>query len=230
MSAPERLRKLDSCAVSDALDSLNRLNRLNRPSGRGAVSGIRPLTGPAMIAGRVVTVKLVPVEDGRGAKSSQHLCTAAIEGANPGDVIVIEHHGRDDCAGWGGILSLAAKKRGLAGTIVDGLARDIDESREAAYPVFARAATPATARGRIVEDDWNVAITIGGVEVRPGDLVIADGSGIVFVKAEHEQEVLEVAEAIAARERAMAKAVEAGTRVSEVMGGDYETMLGDDDG
>ena len=217
MSGVERLNRLDTCAVSDALDKLGE---------RGTVNGIRPLTGPAKIAGRVVTVKLIASE---AAMSKRHLCTAAIEAAAPGDVIVVEHHARDDCAGWGGILSTAAKERGIAGTIVDGLARDIDESREAGYPVFARAATPSTARGRIVEDDWNVPVVIGGVSVCPGDLVIADGSGVVFVGADLETVVLEAAETIAAREQAMAKAVRDGKRVSQVMGGDYEKMLGDNE-
>ncbi|GMR24398.1 MAG: RraA family protein [Acidobacteriota bacterium] len=217
MTAVERLARLDACAVSDALDKLGE---------RGTVNGIRSLTGPAKIAGRVVTVKLIASE---GAMSKRHLCTAAIEAAAPGNVIVVEHHARDDCAGWGGILSTAAKQRGIAGTIVDGLARDIDESREAGYPVFARAATPSTARGRIVEDDWNMPVIIGGVDVCPGDLVIADGSGVVFVGADLENYVLEAAEAIAAREQAMAKALRDGKRVSQVMGGDYEKMLGDDE-
>lgn len=218
MSAAARLRRLDTCAVSDALD------KLGVP---GTVNGIRPLTGPAKIAGRVVTVRLVKLDEANASAPKRHLCTAAIESATAGDIIVVEHHARDDCAGWGGILSLAASRRGLAGTIVDGLARDIDESREAGYPVFARAATPTTARGRVVESEWDVAVTIGGVTVNPGDLVIADGSGVVFVPAAREQDVLAAAEVIAAREKAMAKAVATGAPVSEVMGGDYETMLGD---
>jgi 4-hydroxy-4-methyl-2-oxoglutarate aldolase len=216
MTSVTRLSRLDTCAVSDALDKLGE---------RGTVNGIRPLTGPAKIAGRVVTVKLVAAY---GATPRQHLCTAALEAAGPGDVIVVEHHARDDCAGWGGILSAAAKHREIAGTIVDGLARDIDESRDIGYPVFARAATPSTARGRVVEEDWNVPVSIGGVDVSPGDLVIADGSGIVFVSEAWENAVLDAAEAIVAREHAMAKAVREGKRVSRVMGGDYETMLGDD--
>ncbi len=220
MTNVERLNRLDTCAVSDALDKLGE---------RGTVDGIRPLTGPAKIAGRVVTVKLAELIAAEGVTPKRHLGTAAIEGAEPGNVIVVEHHARDDCAGWGGILSTAAKKRGIAGTIVDGLARDIDESREAGYPVFARAATPSTARSRIVEDDWNVPVTVGGVDVSPGDLVIADGSGVVFVSAARENDVLEAAAAIAAREQAMAKAVRDGKPVSQVLGGDYEKMLGDNE-
>ena len=156
------------------------------------------------------------------------MCTAAIEASGPGDVLVVEHHDRSDCAGWGGILSRAAKAVGIAGTIVDGLARDVDEAREVDYPVFARGVTPRTARGRIVETAWNVPIEVGDVHVEPGDLVIADGSGIVFVPARRAEDVLDAAEAIAAKEAAMARAVADGKAVSAVMGGDYERMLEED--
>ncbi|HEY7466010.1 MAG TPA: RraA family protein, partial [Dehalococcoidia bacterium] len=91
----ERLLKLDTCAVSDACD------RLGLP---GAVLGILPTSPPAKFAGRIVTVKL---GDANGRTASRHLCTGAIEAANPGDVIVIENP-RLDAAGWGGILSAAA--------------------------------------------------------------------------------------------------------------------------
>jgi len=214
MTETERLTRLDTCAVSDALDRLGLT---------GAVPGIRPLTGLHKIAGRVVTVKLVAAE---GRTSKQHLATAAIEASGPGDILVIEHRSREDCAGWGGILSRAAKARGIAATVVEGSVRDVDESREIGYPVFARAAVPTTARGRIVEEGWNIPVDVGGIAVHPGDLVIADGSGVVFVKKSRIEEVLLAAEEIAARERAMAEAVEAGKPVSRVMGGDYEAMLG----
>jgi len=217
MNPIERLARLDACAVSDALDKLGE---------SGAVTGITPLTGPAKIAGRVVTVRLVATD---GTPPKRHLGAAAVDFAKPGDVIVVEHRERDDCAGWGGILSTAARARGIEGTIIDGLARDIDESREAGYPVFARGATPRTARGRIVEHDWNVPVTIGGVTVTPGDCVIADGSGVVFIATARLDDVLAAADRIAARERAMAAAIRRGKPVSQVMGGDYETMLGGGD-
>jgi len=214
MTTTERLARLDSCALSDALDRLGL---------SGAVSGIRPVTGPYRIAGRVVTVKLVAAS---GQAMKQHLATAAIESSGPGDVLVIEHRSRDDCAGWGGILSRAARARRIEGTVVDGAVRDVDESREIGYPVFARGAVPTTARGRVVEQGWNLPIEVSGVTVYPGDFVIADGSGVVVVAKSRFEEVLAAAEEIAARERAMAEAVESGMPVSRVMGGDYESMLG----
>ena len=209
----ERLLKLDTCAVSDALDRLGRT---------GVALGILPCSPPAKIGGRVITVKLK--EQAPGEQSHRHLCTAAIETATGGEVIVIENP-RLDAAGWGGILSAAAKTKGVAGVVVDGAARDIDEARELDFPVFARAAVPRTARGRVMEEDFNVPITVAGFTVAPGDLVLADGSGVVFLKAAEAEEVLQAAELIAAREAKMKEAVLQGDSVVEVMGRDYEQML-----
>jgi 4-hydroxy-4-methyl-2-oxoglutarate aldolase len=208
----DRLLRLDTCAVSDACD------RLGLP---GAVLGIVALSPPAKTAGRVVTVKLV---EANGRQATRHLCTAAIEAAKRGDVIVIENP-RLDAAGWGGILSAAAKTKGVAGVVCDGAARDVDESRELEFPVFARAAVPRTARARIIEESFNEPIQVSELTVRPNDLVLADGSGVVFLEAARAEEVLTNAEMIAAREAKMKEAVMAGDRVSEVMGRDYETML-----
>ena len=210
----ERLRKLDTPAVSDALD------RLELP---GRVTGLPRVTTDRRIAGRVLTVKL-----GTGTAISgptRHLCTAAVEAADPGDVIVVEQRSGVDAAGWGGILSNAAKVKGVAGVIVDGPARDVDESRDLDFPVFARTVTPTTARGRIVEEAFNEPVQVGEVTVTPGDLVLADGSGVVFVAADHAERILETAEMISAREAAMTKAVLAGEPVSQVMGADYEHLL-----
>jgi regulator of RNase E activity RraA len=210
----ERLLKLDTCAVSDSLDRLGL---------SGVAHGIAPMSPPAKIGGRVVTAKLVN-RTAANAETARHLGTAAIEASSPGDVIVIEH-GRIDCAGWGGILSAAAKTQRVAGVICDGAVRDVDEARELDFPVFARAAVPSTARGRIVEESYQQPVRIGPVEVSPGDLVLADGSGVVFIAADKAEQVIAGAEMIAAREAKMKEAVMAGDRVSEVMGRDYEQML-----
>ena len=130
-----------------------------------------------------------------------------------------------DAACWGGNLSLGAKLRQIAGVIVEGPARDIDEAREYDFPVFARSVTSRTARGRIVEVATSGPVTIGDVTVNPGDFVVADGSGVVFVAQGNVERVLEAAEAVIARERTMVAALRAGTPISQVMGTGYETML-----
>ena len=210
-----RLRRLDVCAVSDACDRLKLA---------AAITGIVPQTVRARIAGRITTVKVAAGEKKGG--SVRHLCTAAIEAADLGGVVVVEQTTGIDAAGWGGILSRAAKTRGLSGAIVDGPTRDVDEAFEIEFPVFARGRTARTARGRIHEADTNCSVHIGGQRVEPGEYAIADSSGIVFIKPENIEAVLEAAEMIAAREAAMTKDVLAGKPVSEVMGASYEQLLG----
>ncbi len=130
-----------------------------------------------------------------------------------------------DCGSWGGLLSLAAKRRGIAGVIADGPVRDVDEALALDFSIFSRALTARTARGRIVELGTQLPVTIGEASVCSGDFVIADRSGVAFIPAETIGRVLEAAERIAARESLMSQAILAGSPVSEVMGTNYEHML-----
>lgn len=209
-----RLARLDACAVSDALDKLGLT---------GAVTGIHRLATNQRISGRVVTVRLEK-DDGR-AVASRHLGTTAIESCAPGDIIVIEQRSGIDAAAWGGNLSLGAQLRGVSGVIIDGPARDVDEARDYGFPLFARDHTSRTARGRIVETGTNIPIIVGDITVASGDFVVADGSAVVFVPAADIARVLDAAEAIAAKERAMVAALREGQPISQVMGKNYETML-----
>jgi 4-hydroxy-4-methyl-2-oxoglutarate aldolase len=212
----DRLRSVDTCALSDALD------RLGKP---GAVAGIGPVTGTSAVAGRVVTVELAPARGAVTQTPPRHLATAAVAASGPGDVIVVSHPG-GTMAGWGGLLSLAAAERGVEGTLVDGPCRDVDESRAIGYSMFAPGVTPITARGRLVEAQWGGPIQFAGVRVSLGDLVLADGSGIVFVPHEMAEAVLALAAELTARESAMAAAVRGGRPVTEVMGPAYEQLSG----
>lgn len=211
-----RLVALDSCAVSDALDKLGLA---------GAVAGIHRLSTDRRISGRVVTVKLDRDDNAGRPAALRHLGTTAIEASQPGDVIVVEQRTGIDAAGWGGVLSLGASLKGIAGVIIDGPTRDVDEARMHDFAVFARDHTARTARGRIVETGTNVPVTVGDILVAPGDFVVADGSAVVFVRAQDIDRVLDAAEAIAAREAGMAGSLRAGTPITQVMGKNYETML-----
>jgi len=211
-SFQKRLGRLDTCVVSDALDRLGFT---------GVVPGLERLSTDSKITGPVLTVRL---ETANGRTAERHLCTAAIEAAKPGEIIIVEHHSRSDCAGWGGILSRAARMRKIAGVIVDGICRDIDESRELGFPVFGRGVLPVTARGRVIETEFNTPVIIGSITVRPGDWVIADGSGVVFIAAENLQAVVEEAEKFVAREAELIADIESGTPVSKVMSRTYEHM------
>ena len=210
----ERLSKVDSCAVSDALDSL---------ALKGATWGVRPQWPCPRIVGRAMTMKIKPV----GLEQpTQHLGTPAIEAAKPGDVIVIDNAGRPDISTWGGLLSLSAKLKGLSGVVIDGACRDIDEARDLGFPVYSRGVVPMTARGRVMQESFNQEIQFAGVQVRPGDLVIADGSGVVIIPKEKEQQVVEAAEAIFQKEAEMAAGIRkgfSGLEMLEKLG--YEQML-----
>ena len=214
----KRLQRLDCCAVSDAMDKLGIPGRV--------ASGLEQRSTTRRIAGRAVTYRLVPAEQAPATEGpARHLGTTAIERASPGDVIVVEQRTGIDAGSWGGILTLGAKVKGVAGVVADGPVRDIDEARACDFPIYCRSLTARTARGRVAEAECNGPVTIGEVIVQPGDYVIADASGVAFIPAADAARVLDAAEAVAGREAAMAKALLAGKPITEVMGADYEHML-----
>lgn len=214
----QRLRRLDACAVSDALD------KLGLP---GAVTGLTQRSGPGRIAGRAVTMKVGPGAPRPGLPV--HLGCSAIEASGPDDVIVVEQRSGVEAGCWGGLLTLAAQVRGIAGVVADGPLRDVDEAMAYEFPVFSRSLTAFTARGRVVELGTQVPVQIGPIEhsvtVQPGDYVLADRSAVIFIASADIERVLDATEAIVAKEAAMAKALLAGMPASQVMGGNYENML-----
>ncbi len=209
-----RLKSIDSCAVSDAMDSFGL---------PGEVTGLNNQTTKDKIVGRVLTVKLSTEKPVGG--SVKHLCSGAIECGSAGNVIVIEQRTGIDAAGWGGVLSNAAQHNGIEGVIVEGPARDIDEAAGLGFTVYARGHTARTARGRIFEQSFNTEIQVGDVRVNEGDVVIADGSAVVFIPKDKAEDVVKIAERIVAKEQLMTEAVRSGTPVGTVMGSNYENML-----
>ena len=210
----KRLEKLSTTNLSDALDKIGI---------RGAVIGIRPLFGMPKVIGRAVTIKITAAGM---VKSKRHLGIDAIASSEPGDVIAIDNRGDlyNNC--WGEILAMGAKMKGVAGVVVDGAARDIDACKEFGFPVYARGTVPITARGRIMEESFNEVIRVGDVQVRPGDIVMADINGVVIIPAEKLEEVLEAATQIQQKEDAMVEELRRGVPILEVdQKYSYETML-----
>jgi 4-hydroxy-4-methyl-2-oxoglutarate aldolase len=202
----DRLARLDTCAVSDALDGLGL---------PGALVGLRPLWPVGrVVAGRVRTLRVGPR---KGDGPTVHLGTPLIAAANPGDVIIIDAGGRSGVSSWGGILSAAAVQAGVRGVVVDGACRDIADSEEFDLPIFGRAVVPVSARGRIVQWAMDEPIGLCGVAVRSGAYVIADRSGVVVIPEDAIDSVLELAERIRDREAEMVAAVRAGRSVVDVM-------------
>jgi regulator of RNase E activity RraA len=214
-----QLRTFDTSTISDACER----------SGHEyyVITGITALTATVPIAGAVITVQLGPADD-LSSHRTRHLGTTAVEAATSDHVIVIDHQGRSDCAGWGGNLSRGAKHSGCAGTVIDGAARDIDEAAEIGYPVFGRSTTPLTARGRAIEIGCETPIQLAGTRINPGDYLIADSTGIVIIPQHAIAEVLDAAATIATHEELIAHQIDDGTPITEVMGRTYEQMLHDD--
>ena len=209
-----RHEKLSTTNLSDALDKSNI---------RGAVIGIRPLFGKPKVIGMVTTIKITAAGM---EKSKHHLGFEAIASAQKGDVIAIDNHGdiHNNC--WGEILSCAAKTKDISGVVIDGAARDVDICEEIGFPIFARGIVPITARGRIMQEDFNCLIRLGDVQVRYGDILVGDINGVVIIPPEKLDEVLIEAEKIMGKEENMKKDILAGLDILEVdKKYNYEQML-----
>jgi 4-hydroxy-4-methyl-2-oxoglutarate aldolase len=155
--------------------------------------GIRPLwTGAPRVAGPAFTVKCAP-----GDNLMLH---AAIYRAEPGSVIVVES-GDLDYALAGGNVCAVAHRRGVAAFVVDGLIRDLGEVREDGFPVFGRGVIPIPGTKKEVLP-LGGAVTVGGVRINPGDIVVADEEGVVVVPGDRQDEVLAQAQAKLAKEAA----------------------------
>ncbi len=209
-----RFLKLSTTNLSDAMDKVGV---------RGAVIGIRPMYDCPRIVGRAVTIKVTAAGM---MKSKHHLGVQAIDSSEEGDIIVIDNRGDLNNNCWGEVLSMGAKMKGVSGVVVDGAARDIDMCKEFEFPVYARGTIPITARGRIMQESFNEVIRIGDVQVRPGDIVIADVNGVVVIPVEKLDEVLGAAEDIFTKEAAMVEDLKNGLSIIEVDHKySYENML-----
>jgi len=171
---------------------------------------IRPIDETMRVVGPAVTTRLVGTDN--------TVLHKAIDFAEPGDVLVISVGGHIEHACWGGLLSLSAKLRGLAGVVLDGAVCDIVEIKEAKLPVFARAVTARTMIRKTASGDVNVPVLCGGAPVRPGDIVIGDDSGVLIVPMKFGQKVLEAAKTRKEREKEIVKEMKAGRRLSEILG------------
>jgi 4-hydroxy-4-methyl-2-oxoglutarate aldolase len=210
----KRFEKLSTTNLADALDQVGL---------RGAVIGIRPLFGMPKVIGRAVTIKITAAGM---MKSKRHLGVDAIASAESGDVIAIDNRGDTYNNCWGEILSCAAQQKGVSGVFVDGAARDVDFCQEIGFPVFARGVVPITARGRIMQEDFNCPIRLGDVQVRPGDIVVGDINGIVVIPLEKMDEVISSAERILEKEEQMRADILAGMDILEIDNKyNYEQML-----
>lgn len=114
----------------------------------------------------------------------------AILAMNPGEVMVVA--GKECCnhSYWGDHRSICASMKGLEGVVIDGAFRDLEGCMEVGFPIFARSVTPGSC-AKAAEGELNVPILCGGVEVCPGDLIVGDCNGIIVIKPEEAELVME---------------------------------------
>lgn len=178
-------------------------------------TGIGPITAPRRVAGTAVTVQLP------GPDST--LLYHAMDRVRPGDLLVIDRGGDPAHACWGGFMAAVARVRGLAGVIVDGLVTDPAAIREADVPTWARGITALTTKLLNLGGGFNVPVTVGGVAIAPGDVVLADDCGIVVLPPDRLNELTELALADQAGENEWLDRIAAGAALQDLV--DIASMI-----
>jgi 4-hydroxy-4-methyl-2-oxoglutarate aldolase len=191
---------LSTATISDALDRFGL---------RGGCEGIFSIVPGAKMAGTALTVRYVPVGEVKGTVGDY------IDVAQPGDVIVLDNHGRMDCTVWGDILTVTAKLKNIAGTVIEGVCRDVPNIVKEQYPLFSRGRFMMTGKDRVMVEAMNVIVSIGKVQVKPGDILVGDDSGVVVIPREKASEVLKVAMEIEEAENLIEDAVRKGMTIKE---------------
>jgi 3-hexulose-6-phosphate synthase/6-phospho-3-hexuloisomerase len=174
---------------------------------KGAMAGVVSVCGRVKAVGRAVTVRTVA---GDWAKPVE-----AIDVAGPGDVLVISNDGSTDVAPWGELATHSAKNRGVTGVVIDGAVRDVDDIREMKFPVFATATVPNAGDPKGL-GEINAEIVCCGQEVRPGDWIVADESGVVVIPRERAYEVARRAMEVKKTEERIREEIRRGRTLSEV--------------
>jgi len=196
----QRAARLDTATLSDALDKLG----LN-----GQCYRIKPRSSDFRMTGRAWTLLYGPAGSPPGTVGDY------IDDVAPGSVIVLDNGGRDNATVWGDILTEVAHRKGIAGTVIDGVNRDVSLCLALGYPIFSRDHWMRTGKDRVQVEATQVPVNIGDVRVTPGDLLRGDSDGVVVVPQEHEDRVLEAAEAIQSAEDAIRASVRAGMSLRE---------------
>ena len=190
------LFELGTATVSDALDRLG----IN-----AACLGLAPTTSAESMCGFAVTVRYGPASTEAGTVGDY------IDEVPAGSVVVLDNAGRLDCTVWGDILTEYALEHRIAGVLIDGVCRDTALAAELGFPMFARGRYMRTGKDRVQVEEVGGSVTIGGVRVAPGDLVIADRDGALIVPASVLDEVLTAATEIRTVEDRIRAEIRTGT-------------------
>lgn len=181
------------------------------PNGGVMDTAIKPIDPKCHMVGRAFTAKCQP-----GDNLALH---QAIVAAQTGDVLVLDCGGYDKAGHFGDMMATACQVKGIAGVVTDGSCRDSQDILELGLPVFVRGYNPS---GTVKETlaKLNVPVVVGGVAVKPGDIIFGDCDGVVVVPQEDEDAVFEKAQAKYAKEQHIRERLLAGVSTMEVYGFD----------
>ena len=199
-STVARASRLDAATLSEGLD---------RHGIAGQCHRIRPCSPGFRMTGRAWTLRYGPAGLPAGTVGDY------IDDVAPGSVIVLDNGGREDATVWGDILTEVAHRKGIAGTLIDGINRDVSLCLELGYPVYSRASWMRTGKDRVQVESTGEPVNIGQARVCPGDLIRGDADGVVVIPKEHEARVLETAEFIQQSEDLIRGAVRGGMSLRE---------------
>lgn len=170
--------------------------------------GIRALLQERLILGPALTIH-APGEDGA-------IIAHGLGMARPGDVVVIDRGGDMRHAAWGGVLSHAARLAGIAGVVIDGLICDPDELRQEGVPVWSRGSSALTTRRLAIGGQIGVAVRCGGVEVDPGDIILADESGVIALRPDEIPAIAAAARTLQEREAVTRARLDRGETIATI--------------
>ena len=200
---------LYTAVLSDVLDELGFREQAMPPS-------IRPLDDDLVMVGRARTGVYREVYSVVPGDNPYALEIALVDDLKPGDVVVLGCGGSTRIAPWGELLSTAARARGAAGCLTDGLVRDIKPIRRMRFPVFHAGVAPLDSKGRGKVAEIDVPIQCAGVAVSPGDLVVGDADGVIVIPRAVEAVALDRAFAKVRGENATREELERGTKLADV--------------
>ncbi len=196
----KRAQALDTATLSDALDRLGIVGQCYR---------IKPCDPNFQLTGRAFTILYGPAALPAGTVGD------FIDDVPAGSVVVLANGGREDATVWGDILTEIAHRRGIAGTVIDGVNRDVHLCRSLGYAVYSRSSWMRTGKDRVQVEGVNVPVHIGGARVAPGDLLRGDSDGVLVLPRAHEEKILAIAEEIGVAEEAIRAACRAGSRLDD---------------
>lgn len=192
-----------TCAISDCMGRFNAMT-----------ADMKPLFDGIRFVGTAVTVKTLASDLAAAFK--------AIDVCQPGDVVVIDSHGSVNTAFWGENMTMSALNRGVVAAVIDGACRDVEEIRKIRFPVICKGIVPNV--GAIAGyGDVNVAVQCAGVAVSPGDIVVADGNGVVVVPMPDAADILSKARRLLETEHLVQQKIKAGATIGELV--DVDAIL-----